>query len=126
MIKLLPNLPDNTIGLTGSGRVTASDYEEVLIPAVEAALKNHKKHKKHNKLRPICELGSDFTGCAPGAIWDDMKLGVAHRSAWERIAVVTDVSWIANGANMFKFVMPCTVKVFSLKDRDAAEKWIAA
>ena len=120
MITLLPNLPDNTIGLAGSGRVSGSDYEEVLIPAVESAL------KKHNKLRLIYELNSDFTGFAPGAMWDDMKLGMAHLSAWERVAVVTDVGWVANATNMFKFVMPCTVKVFSLKDRAAAQKWITA
>ncbi|MEO5692147.1 MAG: STAS/SEC14 domain-containing protein [Usitatibacter sp.] len=120
MITLLPDLPDNTIGVAASGLVSGSDYETVLIPAVEAAL------GKHKKLRLIYELGSDFTGFAPGAMWDDMKLGMAHLSAWERVAVVTDVSWIANAANMFKFVLPCPVKVFSIKDRAAAEKWIAA
>ncbi|MEP6971644.1 MAG: STAS/SEC14 domain-containing protein [Betaproteobacteria bacterium] len=119
MITLLPNLPDNTVGLAASGRVTGGDYEEVLVPAVEAAL------KKHKKLRLIYELGSDFTGFAAGAVWDDMKLGMAHLSAWERVAVVTDVGWVANATNIFKFVMPCTVKVFSLKDRVKAEKWIA-
>ncbi len=120
MMTLVPNLPDNTIGLAGSGQVTASDYEEVLIPAVEAAL------RKHKKLRLIYELGSDFTGFTPGAMWDDLKVGMAHLSAWERVAVVTDVSWVANATNLFKFVMPCIVKVFPLKDRAAAEKWIAA
>ncbi len=120
MIKLLPNLPGNIIGLAGSGHLTASDYEDVLIPAVDAALERHKK------LRLIYELGNDFTGCAPGAVWDDMKLGMGHLSAWERIAVVTDTSWLANGVNMFKFVMRCPVKVFPLKERVAAEKWIAA
>lgn len=121
MIKLLPTFPDNTIGLVGSGQVTASDYEGVLIPAVEAAL------EKHKKLRLLYELGSDFTGFAPGAMWDDMKLGMTHLRAWERVAVVTDVNWVENATNTFRFVMPFTaIKVFPLKDRAAAEKWIAA
>ncbi len=120
MITTLPNLPDHTIGIAASGLVTGSDYEAVIIPAVEAAL------KKHKKLRLIYELNSDFTGFAPGAMWDDMKLGMAHLGAWEKIAIVTDVGWVANAANIFKFVMPCTMKVFSLKDRITAEQWIAA
>jgi hypothetical protein len=121
MIKLLPNFPGNTIGLSGSGQVTASDYEVVLIPAVEAAL------EKHKKLRLLYELGSDFTGFAAGAMWDDMKLGMTHLRAWERVAVVTDVTWVGNATNMFRFVMPfTTVKIFPLKDRTAAERWIAA
>lgn len=120
MIELMPNLPDNIIGLTGSGRVTASDYEEVLIPAIESAL------KKHKKLRLLYEFASDFTGYAPDAVWDDMKLSIEHINAWEKIAVVTDVAWIVNGTYMFKFIIPCTIRVFSVKDRAAAETWIAA
>ena len=120
MITFLPNLPETIIGVVASGHVSRTDYEEVLIPAVEAAL------KKHKKLRLIYELESDITGFAPGAMWDDMKLGLAHVSAWERVAVVTDLSWVANATNIFNFVMSCPVKVFPLKDRAAAEEWIAA
>jgi hypothetical protein len=120
MISLLPHLPDHIIGVAASGQVTGADYERVLIPAVEAAL------KKHPKLRLIYELGNDLTGFAPGAMWDDMKLGMAHLSAWEKVAVVTDIGWIANATNLFRFVMPCPVKVFAMKDRAAAEAWIAA
>lgn len=120
MITLLPNLPETIIGVAASGRVSGTDYEKVLIPAVEAAL------KKHKKLRLIYELEDDITGFAPGAMWDDMKLGLGHLSAWEKVAVVTDLSWVANATNIFKFVMSCPVKVFPLKDRTAAETWIAA
>ncbi len=120
MIKLLPNLSDDTIGLVASGRVSGHDYASVVVPAVEAAL------RKHTKLKLLYELGTDFTDFAPGAVWDDMKLGMAHLSAWEKVAVVTDVGWVANATNLFKFVIPCAVKVFHLKDRAEAEAWIAA
>lgn len=120
MIELLSNLPANTVGIIASGHVTATDYETVLIPAVEAAL------KRHDKVRLLYELSGDFTGFTPGAMWDDMKLGLAHFRVWERVAVVTDVSWVANAISMFKFVMPCPVRVSAVKDRAQAEAWIAA
>ena len=120
MIHLLPNLPGNTVGVTASGQVDATDYETVLIPAVEAVL------KRHEKVRFLYLLSGDFTGFTPGAMWDDLKFGLAHLKAWERIAVVTDVTWVANATSMFRFVMPCPVKVFSIKDRAEAEAWIAA
>lgn len=120
MIELLPNLPANTVGISASGQVNAVDYETVLIPAVESVL------KEHDKVRLLYQLGSDFTGFTPGAMWDDMKLGIAHLRAWERVAVVTDVSWVANAAKMFRFAMPCPVRVFSIKDRADAQAWIAA
>ncbi len=120
MIELLPNLPANVIGIAASGHVTAADYESILMPAVEAAL------RKHDKVRLLYELGSGLDGFAPGAMWDDMKLGIAHLRAWERVAVVTDIAWVANATRMFKFVMPCPVRVFSIRERAEAEAWIAA
>ncbi len=98
----------------------ATDYEMVLIPAVEPAL------KQHEKVRFLYHLSGDFTGFTPGAMWDDTKLGLAHFRAWEKIAVVTDVTWVGNATSMFRFVMPCPVKVFSIKERAEAEAWIAA
>jgi SpoIIAA-like len=118
MIKLLPNLPDHIVGIIASGHVTASDYETVLIPAVEATL------KKHGSVRILYQLGPDFTGFSPGAMWDDMKLGIGHLKAWEKVAVVTDLDWIAGATRFFGFAMPCPVKVFSNSEFAAAVHWI--
>jgi len=120
MIELMSNLPDGVVGVVASGHVSASDYETVLVPAVEAALKTHEK------VRFFYQLNSDFTGFSPGAMWDDMKVGLAHLRAWEKVAVVTDVSWVAHATSLFRFVMPCPVRVFSIKDRADAEEWLAA
>ena len=51
---------------------------------------------------------------------------MAHLASWESVAAGNDGRWAANATNIFKFVMLCTVKVFSLKDRATAEQWIAA
>ena len=120
MISFLPNLPDNVIGIAASGQVEAKDYEYVLMPAVEAAL------QRHPKLRLLYRLGSDFEGFTPGAMWDDMKLGIGHLDRWEKIAVVTDVGWIAGGVRLFSFAMPCPVKVFAGNESAAAEAWIVS
>lgn len=120
MIELIPNLPDRVVGILASGQVTASDYEKVLVPAVEAEL------AEHGKVRVLYQLGPAFTGFTSGAMWDDMKLGVAHLKAWERIAVVTDVDWIAGATRFFGFAMLCPVKVFPNSDIAAATRWIAA
>lgn len=118
MIKLLPNLPDHVVGIIASGQVTAADYESVVMPAVESVL------KKHAKIRLLYQIGPDVTTITPGAMWDDMKVGFGHLRAWERVALVTDVGWIAHATNLSRFLMPCPVKVFAVKDRDEAEGWI--
>lgn len=120
MIQLLPDLPRHVIGIVASGQVNASDYEIVVIPAIESAL------KLHGRIRMLYQLGPAFSGFTSGAMWDDMKLGLAHFKAWERIAVVTDLDWVAGATRLFGFAMPCSVKVFSNKEFAEAANWIVA
>ncbi len=42
MSTLLP-IAENTIGVSASGRVSAADYEEVLIPAVETDIRDQQR-----------------------------------------------------------------------------------
>jgi len=119
-MKLLSNLPDSVVGVSASGQIDEKDYETVLIPAIESAL------QKHKRVRVLYLLTEDFEGFTTGAMWDDTKLGLAHLRAWERIAVVTDIDWVANATRMFAFLLPGLVKVFSNEEQPYAEKWIAA
>lgn len=120
MIHLLSDLPEHVVGIVASGQVDASDYETVIIPAIESAL------KEHGRVRVLYQLGPAFTGFTPGAMWDDMKVGLAHLNAWERIAVVTDEGWIAGATRLFGFAMPCPVRVFPNKEFAEAANWISA
>ncbi|MDR3369540.1 STAS/SEC14 domain-containing protein [Rhodoferax sp.] len=120
MIALRQDLPDNVIGIVASGEVSANDYETVLAPAIESSL------KKHRRLRILYQLGPTFTGFTVGAMWDDMKVGLGHLGAWDKIAVVTDVTWIAGATRAFGFTIPCPVKVLSNSELTQAERWIQA
>ena len=118
MIELLPEPAGKVVSLRASGEVSAEDYEQVVIPAVETAL------AQHGKVRVLYQLSSEFTGFTAGAMWDDMKLGLGHFHQWDKVAVVTDVEWVANAMRLFAFAMPCPVKVFGNAQFDAAAQWI--
>ncbi len=123
MLKLIEGLPDNALGYTAKGKVTAKDYETVLIPAVEAKLKNH------DKVRLLYHLGEGFEGFEAGAMWDDAKVGLAHITSWEKIAIVTDVNWIEKAGKVFRFAIETMsgsgqVKVFKNEELDIAITWI--
>jgi hypothetical protein len=120
MIDTISGLPDHVIAIDASDLVSASDYEAVLVPAVESRL------KKFDKLRLLYRLGTKFKGFTAGAMWDDLRLGVAHWKAWERIAVVTDVDWIANLSRFFSFAMPCPIRVFPNSASAQATDWLIA
>lgn len=120
MITRIPDLPPQVIGLTATGKVTANDYASVVIPAVTAALKAHKK------VRLLYHIGPDCSGFTAGALWDDTKVGFSHLTAWEKIAVVTDTGWIRNAMGMFGFIIPGEVKLFANHELAAALDWVAS
>jgi hypothetical protein len=118
MIEILTNFPDNVVAAVAHGVVTKRDYEETLVPRVEIAL------KRHPKIRCYYDLGVQFSKMEPGAMWEDFNIGVEHLSRWERVAVVNDVDWIRHAVNVFRFLMPGEVRVFSTSEAAAARKWI--
>ena len=120
MIDRLPNLPDGVLGFTASGQVTANDYEAVVIPAIESQI------KERGTVRLLYQIGPAFKGFTAGAMWDDAKVGMKHLKAWEKIAVVTDVDWISGAIGIFRYAMPCPVKVFSSRQYAEAVDWITA
>ncbi len=120
MIEHLKDFPDNVLAFVCSGQVSKVEYDSVVVPAVQAALKTHAK------LRVYYETAADFSGIAPGAIWEDFKIGMEHFTRWERIAVVTDVSWIRHTVQFFSFMMPGAMKMFTLSDVARARQWIVA
>ena len=120
MLELIPALPDNVVGVVAKGEVTAQDYEQRLIPAVEAALADH------DKIRLLYVLGADFTGFSGGAMWEDGKVGLSHITRWERIAVVAREAWIRHAVNAFGYLIPGEIKTFDLADEADASAWITS
>ena len=119
MITRFSGFASDVVAVACSGHVTRSDYETVLIPTVEAAL------KANPKVRLYYQIGADFAGIDPGAMWEDFSIGMEHLSRWERIAVVTDVAWIRHTIQAFGFLMPGKVRIFPLTDEAQAKAWIA-
>ena len=117
MIEIIEGFPDNILAVNCIGRVSRKDYEGVLIPAVVAKL------GKHEKLRLLYRAGSAFNEIDIGAALDDAKIGFAHLSRWERVAVVTDVEWLRLMTQMFGLLMP-SVKLFNVVQDAEARKWI--
>lgn len=120
MIEIIENFPENVVAIAAKGRLTRQDYDEVVIPKIEEALKGHEK------IRCYYELGAEFSGMDAGAAWEDAVIGLEYWSRWERVAAVTDVPWIAHTLNAFRFLMPGRMKVFPVSEAAAARAWIIA
>jgi len=117
-MELMKGLPDNVLGIVGSGTITGEDYDTVLIPAMKDKL------QKYKKIRILYQLNNDFVHYALDAYLEDAKV-TWHTLSFEKVAVVSDVHWINDSVNLYKFIIPVQVKVFSNSELDKAKLWVS-
>jgi hypothetical protein len=114
VIERIEGMPPGTIGLRGSGRLSKADYSDVLEPALREGLDS-------GEMRLLF-------GLEPGAWREDVKAGAGalrEHSAWNRLAFVTDLEWIAKSMRTFAWLAPGEVRVFPLSALTDAEAWVA-
>jgi hypothetical protein len=116
MIELIEGLPKNVVGIVARGRVTMQDCQDVLVPAIK------RSRKRHDKIRLYYEINSRF----PGSAWDDLDLGLEHAACCERVAIVTDISWVRSTVKAVRFLIPSKIRVFPTILADEGRAWITA
>ena len=119
MIEKIKHLPKNVVGFNAKAQITGEDYEKILIPLVEEKL------KKFKKINLLYHLGEEFEKFEPRAMWDDAKIGIMHLHSWNKVALVTDVTWIRGTSKVLGLLFPCHIKVFDNKDIKEAIKWVS-
>lgn len=118
MFELIPDLPDQVLGVRAIGELDDDDYDDVLVPAIEDRL------ARHDKIRLLYVLGPEFEGFEADAMWEDAKLGAKTFTSYERIAVVTDSTMVRRSVKAFGWLMPGDVRTFAVAELDAATSWI--
>ena len=116
MLQVITDVPEGVLGFEVSGKLEEKDYRDVLVPALQQAAAG-------GRLRAVIVI-SKFEGLTPGALWEDLKMGVRYWTAWKRIAVVSDAQWIDRATHWFAWLVPGEVKSFSLSQRDEAMAWV--
>jgi hypothetical protein len=114
----IPDLPEGVIGFEAVGEIHASDYEDVLAPAVKELW------DRGNEVRVVLVF-EEWHGISGGAAWQDMKMGFEHVTKWKRIALVTDLDWMITLTSLFGWMTPGEFKRFPIAERAAAVVWAA-
>ena len=122
MIKMLDNLPEGVIGFRASGKITRDEYHEMMKP-IYALL------EQGGPVNLLFAVDHDFSGLELAALWEDMKaagsVGLKHRSAWKKMALLTDKDWIRHGAAGFGWLAPGELRVFDLGQTAEAMAWLS-
>jgi len=54
-----------------------------------------------------------------------LKAEITNRSAWKKLAFVSDVDWVSKATRLFTWAMPGELKVFEMDELDQARSWVA-
>lgn len=119
MFEILPESKGNLLAIKASGKLTANDYEQVLLPKLEHLFKQHKR------LKMLVEFSDDFAGWAStAAAWDDMKIGLQHGGDFESFAIVGGPEWVGWSAKLFGMFVRGEIRLFAKGGGDEALSWL--
>ncbi len=121
MIELLSDMPEGVTGIRVSGRLGGDELRE-LKPKMEGLLTG-------GEIRLVEVIASDYEGFGPGGLVEDLKLGfgtvLPHHSAFKRIAIVSDMEWVAHVLHALAWIVPGELAVFGLDELERAKEWAA-
>lgn len=112
-------MPTGTLGVEAVGKVTHEEYEQVLVPAVRAAL------EQDGGVRMLLLLGDDVAAHSPDLMWAEARTWADQPRKWKRIAVVTDHDGVGSAVRNFGWMVPGRVRKFETGDLDEAKGWLA-
>jgi len=104
------------IELSMLGKLTHEDYQ-TFVPMIDKALKK----AKGLEVDLLVDM-RDFTGWKLLAGWDDMKFGLKHRNAFDKMAIVGNKKWEELSIDMMSHLMKGKSKFF--KEREKALSWL--
>jgi hypothetical protein len=116
MIEKLPESSGNILGFRIRGKLSEADYQDLLVPEMERAM------KEYPKIRVVWVM-EEFAGWTVGGAFEDFLLGLKF-SAVEKMATVIDESWDEWMTPLFRaFTTLTQTELRFFKKERLAEAW---
>lgn len=116
----MTDTPPHVTGVRAVGKVDKDEYESILLPALEKAI------KQYGKLNYIMVLETSLANFSAGAMLEDIKAGLKHYTKWNKIAIVTDQKPIEIITDFVSILIPGEARGFPLSSVELAKAWVAA
>jgi hypothetical protein len=122
VVERIGDMPEGTIGLKATGKVTSEEYRETIEPTLRAAA-------EAGEVRLLFVFGAGAE-LSSGALMEDARAGLAlgfgHHSAWKRTALVTDLEWVRRSFRLFSWLAPGEIAIYPVAEVEEAKAWVAA
>ena len=119
MFKQINGMPPGTVGFEAVGEIDDDDFEDVVAPVLRQQI------AAGHKLRLLYLLGPQLRKYEGDAAQEQLKFAARHITAYERVGVVSDESWLAPALRVFSVLVPGTIRGFPVAELDAAKRWVA-
>ncbi len=119
MFKQMFDIPPGTGGFEAVGKIDDDDFEDVVAPVLRQQIASG------HKLRLLYLLGPQLSDYDGDAAQEEFKFAARHSTAYERVAIVTDESWLRPALRLISVLVPGKIRGFPVVDLAAARTWVA-
>ena len=119
MITVMNDVPANVVAFRASGEVNKTDYDSILIPAVDSLV------KRQGKINFLLVLDTSLKNFSAGAFIKDLGVGLKHFTKWHKMAIVSESGVINSFTNAFSYIAPGEAKGFTHAQMEEAKTWVS-
>jgi hypothetical protein len=119
MLERMTDMPAGTIGFKAIGEVEDDDWEDAVEPVLRAAIADGEK------VRLLYLFGPEAHDVEGDAVRADAGFRARHATAFDRVAVVSDESWLRPAMRVLSVLVPGKTRAFPVHDLAAAKTWLA-
>ncbi|MEK6443442.1 STAS/SEC14 domain-containing protein [Pseudonocardia sp. T1-2H] len=119
MFKQISDMPAGTIGFEAHGDVDDDDFEEIVAPVLRREIADGRK------VRLLYLLGPQLRDYEGDAVKEEMKFAARHATAYERVAIVSDESWLRPALRVLSVLVPGQLRGFPVAQLESAKAWVA-
>ena len=119
MFRQMFDMPRGTVGFEAVGVIDDDDFEDVVVPVLRRQIADG------HKLRLLYVLGPHLREYDGEAAQEELKFAARHATAYERVGVVSDESWLRPALRLLSVLVPGEIRGFPVADLADARRWVA-
>jgi hypothetical protein len=119
VFKQMFDMPPGTVGFEAVGEIDDDDFEDVVAPVLRQQI------AAGRKLRLLYLLGPQLREYDGDAAQEELKFAARHATAYERVGVVSDESWLRPALRLLSVFVPGKIRGFPVADLADARRWVA-
>ena len=119
MINIITDAPANVAAFKATGEVEKEDYDKIVIPAIDALV------KQQDTINFLLVLDTSITEFSAGALLKDIGVGLKHFTKWHKMAIVSESTGINTFTDFFSYIAPGQAKGFTHAQLEEATEWVS-